>query len=117
MNLQFAFLPLREAQDKTEWKLIRRNLTFSTERPGFLCVLSLESYLGKPLNVLDKILKRKNKNPVATKELFCLCSAHGIVTQERFHVMCFLSSVPGPSLHSTGHCYKTIPHRVVPIPL
>lgn len=55
MNLQFAFLPLREAQDKTEWKLIRRNLTFSTERLGFLCVLSLESYLGKPLNVLDEI--------------------------------------------------------------
>lgn len=66
---------------------------------------------------LMRFKKEKKKNPVATKELFCLCSAHGIVTQERFHVTCFLSSVPGPSLHSTGHCYKTIPHRVVPIPL
>lgn len=85
MNLQFAFLPLREAQDKTEWKLIRRNLMFSTERPGILFVRSLESYLGKPLNDLYEILK-KEKNPTASKKLFCLCSTHGIVSQERFHV-------------------------------
>lgn len=115
MNLQFAFLSLREAQDKTEWKLIRRNLMFSTERPGILCVLSLESYLGKPLNVLYEI--KKKKNPTTTKKLFCLYNAHGIVTQERFHAMCFLSSMPGPSLHSTGHCYRAIPYRVIPTPL
>lgn len=75
----------------------------------------LESYLRKPLNALYEI-KKKKKNPTAIKKLFCLYSAHGIVTQERFHVMCFLSSVPGPSLHSTGHCSKTIPYRVILIP-
>lgn len=55
MILQFAFLALREAQDKAEWKLIRMNLLFSTERPGILYILSLESYLGKPLNILYEI--------------------------------------------------------------
>lgn len=61
-------------------------------------------------------MRFKKKNSTATKKLFCLYSAHGIVTQERFPIMCFLSSVPGPSLHPTGHCCKTIPYRVVLIP-
>lgn len=89
---------------------------FSTETSGILCIVSLESYLGKPLNVIYEIEKKKIYILHQPKKLFCLYSALGIVTQERFHIMCFLSSVPGPSLHSPG-CYQTIPCRVVLIPL
>lgn len=72
------------------------------------------------LSVLYHNKKKKNRKKnltTTTKSLFSLHSPYGIVTQKRFHVICCLSYVPGPSLHSTGHHYKTISYITLLVPL
>lgn len=41
---------------------------FSTETSGILCIVSLESYLGKPLNIIYEI-EKKYIYPTPTKKV------------------------------------------------
>lgn len=78
MNLRFAFLPLREAQNKPEWKLMRRNVMFSTGRPGSLysqfgCIFGkiLESSVLYQIKK-EKILQQQPKTYFASRVLMGL---------------------------------------------